>query len=69
MVANQTEAGDSELFQLEWATPAGASPVPGGDSQTAKWRIRTAHDKLWRPAVESAGGVQAAQPDPSCVFF
>ncbi len=52
MVANQTEMGDAELFQMEF-------------QGAGKWRIRTAHDKLWRPSIETpnaavATGIQAA---------
>ena len=69
MVANQSEAGDSEIFQLEWAQAAGVSPGGGaldgsGGRAGGKWRIRTGQDKLWRPAAESAGvGVQATSAE------
>ena len=65
MVANQSEAGDSEIFQLECVQAAGVSPGGGG----GKWRIRTGQDKLWRPAAESAGvGVQATSAESAGVL-
>lgn len=69
MVANQSDAGDSEIFQLEWVQAPGVSPGGGAalDGGGGKWRIRTAQDKLWRPVAESSGvGVQATSADQTC---